>query len=86
MFSIWLTKTYHTLPSCMNTLFRKNFSLQREHTFAHRTGLYKISQSGYAINMYQVNWGGACEVMLTSIGNGLDDTSSNPGWGWLHYI
>ena len=31
------------------------------------------------------NNGGACGVMVIIIGNGHSDTSSNPGWGWLHF-
>ena len=29
--------------------------------------------------------GGTCGVMGTVIGNGHSDTSSNPGWDWLHF-
>ena len=29
--------------------------------------------------------GGACGVMVIVLGNGHDDTSSNPGWDWLHF-
>ena len=33
-------------------------------------------------NAYNV--GGPCSVMVIVLGNGHDDTSSNPGWDWLH--
>ena len=29
--------------------------------------------------------GGACGVMVIIVGNGHGDTSSNPGWDWLHF-
>ena len=28
---------------------------------------------------------GACGVMVIVVGNGHDDTSSNPEWEWLHF-
>ena len=31
------------------------------------------------------NSGGAHGVMVIVIGNGHSDTSSNPGWDWLHF-
>ena len=31
------------------------------------------------------NIGGACGVMVIIVGNGHGDTSSNPGWDWLHF-
>ena len=29
--------------------------------------------------------GGASGVMVIVVGNGHGDTSSNPGWDWLHF-
>ena len=29
--------------------------------------------------------GGARGVMVIVVGNGHGDTSSNPGWDWLHF-
>ena len=31
------------------------------------------------------NNGGARGVMVIIVGNGHGDTSSNPGWDWLHF-
>ena len=30
-------------------------------------------------------YGGARGVMVIIVGNGHEDTSSNPGWDWLHF-
>ena len=30
-------------------------------------------------------FGGDCGVMVIIVGNGHGDTSSNPGWVWLHF-
>ena len=32
-----------------------------------------------------IKFGGACGVMVIVVGNGHDDTSSNPGRDWLHF-
>ena len=32
-----------------------------------------------------MNGGGAHGVMAIVAGNGYGDTSSNPGWDWLHF-
>ena len=29
--------------------------------------------------------GGACGVMVIVVGNGHGNTSSNPGWDWVHF-
>ena len=36
---------------------------------------------GYFLFIY----GGARGVMVIVVENGHDDTSSNPGWDWLHF-
>ena len=35
---------------------------------------------------YTFSSGGARGVMVIVVGNGLGDTSSNPGRDWLHFI
>ena len=39
---------------------------------------YCIYHTGYKLNS-------ACGVMVIVTGNGHGDTSSNPGWDWLHF-
>ena len=35
--------------------------------------------------MVDMTTGGACGVMVSVVGNGHSDTSSNPGQDWLHF-
>ena len=35
--------------------------------------------------LYMLTHGGARGVMVIVVGNGHGDTSSNPGWDWLHF-
>ena len=37
------------------------------------------------MNNYNVHYGGARGVMVIVVGNEHGDTSSNPGWDWLHF-
>ena len=41
-------------------------------TWNHFWGLFK-------------KFGGARGVMVIVVGNGSGDTSSNPGWDWMHF-
>ena len=36
-------------------------------------------------HIYRCPYGGARVVMVIVVGNGHGDTSSNPGWDWLHF-
>ena len=53
----------------MGTLFEVNELLEKPHSH----------------NIFLSFFGGACGVMVIVIGNGYDDTSSNPGQDWLHF-
>ena len=48
-------------------------------TIKQRTVFFSLSP--YLIR----NQGGSSGVMVIFVGNGHSDTSSNPGWGWLHF-
>ena len=37
------------------------------------------------VSCFAINMGSAHGVMVIIIGNGHGDTSSNPGWDWLHF-
>ena len=39
----------------------------------------------YMMLNHGLPFGGAHGVMVIVIGNGHGDTSSNPGWDWLHF-
>ena len=38
-----------------------------------------------SLSIKTVSLGDACGVMVIVVGNGHGDSSSNPGWEWLHF-
>ena len=48
-------------------------------------GYVNIHEKNKTNSKVNLEYGGARGVMVIVVGNGHGDTSSNPGWNWLHF-
>ena len=60
------------------------------HNFAEATKTIYGAKGESSVNhttvtRYLKKFGGARGIMVIVVGNGYDDTGSNPGWDWLHF-
>ena len=59
-----------------------HFNFQGEY---NRYRFFNCTGSMFSVTVIIRNWIGARGVMVTVVGNGHGDTSSNPGWDELHF-